>query len=202
MLGWFGLSASRSQNQMLALQKGLCELSVGKASSRRFRVLEDDQSLRRLSQLRLASNDDSRSADWVLVCRAGRWLGYVSDEHLQELPVQKWDQHSLADYTEPLTDLPSIGEKAPLWQAVIALEQAEGGRLLVFNLAGLPSGTLDRVDVGEAVLKHLGLRLPYSFLEAARNQNTYPLGMALAQVVETMVSSGVVDKPCESRKRS
>ena len=50
------------------------------------------------------------------------------------------------------------------------LEETKQGRLLVFNLAGLPSGTLDRVDVGQAVLKRLGLKLPKPFLDVARNQ--------------------------------
>ncbi len=195
LLGWFGLSASRSQSQMLALQKVLTELNVGNASGRRFRVLEEDQSLRKLSDLRMGVVDEKTKADWILVCRAGRWVGFVTDTPLKELPVQHWDKHLVADYTKPISELPSIGEKKPLWEAVIALEKAQEGRLLVFNSAGLPSGTLDKADLGQAVLKRLGLRLPSAFLESARNQNAYPLGIALAQVVEAMISTGVVDKP-------
>ena len=195
ILGWFGLSASRSQTQLLALQKVLRELNVGQAAGRNFRVLEDDQSLRRLSQLRLGSSEEQPPQEWVLVCRSGRWVGYMTDQPLKELPVQQWDRQCLADYMKPIDELPSIGEKAPLWQAVMALEQAEEGRLLVFNIAGLPSGTLDRVDLAEAVLKRLGVRLPAQFVEAARSQNTYPLGMALPQVVDSMVSGGMVELP-------
>ncbi|HJM80789.1 MAG TPA: site-2 protease family protein, partial [Prochlorococcaceae cyanobacterium Fu_MAG_72] len=195
ILGWFGLSASRSQTQLLALQKVLRELNVGQAAGRNFRVLEDDQSLRRLSQLRLGSSEENLPQEWVLVCRSGRWVGYMTDQPLKELPVQQWDRQCLADYMKPIDELPSIGEKAPLWQAVMALEQAEEGRLLVFNIAGLPSGTLDRVDLAEAVLKRLGVRLPAQFVEAARSQNTYPLGMALPQVVDSMVSGGMVELP-------
>ncbi|MDP6172149.1 MAG: site-2 protease family protein [Prochlorococcaceae cyanobacterium ETNP2_MAG_10] len=195
ILGWFGLSASRSQTQLLALQKVLRELNVGQAAGRNFRVLEDDQSLRRLSQLRLGSSEENLPQEWVLVCRSGRWVGYMTDQPLKELPVQQWDRQCLADHMKPIDELPSIGEKAPLWQAVMALEQAEEGRLLVFNIAGLPSGTLDRVDLAEAVLKRLGVRLPAQFVEAARSQNTYPLGMALPQVVDSMVSGGMVELP-------
>ena len=195
ILGWFGLSASRSQTQLLALQKVLRELNVGQAAGRNFRVLEDDQSLRRLSQLRLGSSEENLPQEWVLVCRSGRWVGYMTDQPLKELPVQQWDRQCLADHMKPIAELPSIGEKAPLWQAVMALEQAEEGRLLVFNIAGLPSGTLDRVDLAEAVLKRLGVRLPAQFVEAARSQNTYPLGMALPQVVDSMVSGGMVELP-------
>ena len=110
------------------------------------------------------------------------------------MPVQYWEKHCIADYTKPLNNLPSIGAKDPLWHAVIAIEKSPQGRLLVFNLAGLPAGTLDRIDIGEAVLKHLGLKIPKNFLEIARKQNTYPLGLALPEVVETMLSSGLINK--------
>ncbi len=195
MLGWFGLAASRSQAQILALQQILCQTTVGQAKGRAFRVLEDDQPLSRLSKLRLAKNDENKGLEWVLICRAGRWIGYVDDKPLKELPVQVWDKHCLGDHVNPLSDLPAIGEKAPLWEAVLELEKADNARLLVFNLAGLPSGTLDRINLGEAVLKSLGVRLPSQFIDAARSQNTYPLGMGLPQVVEGMVSSGLVDIP-------
>ena len=194
MLGWFGFVASRSQKQMLTLQKALSDLNVGPASKRRFRVLEEDLPLSRLGNLRVMANGNQYLPEWVLICRSGRWVGYLNDQALKDLPVQLWGQHSLADFTKPLNDLPAIGEKAALWQAVIALEKSKEGRLLVFNLAGLPSGTLDRVDVGEAVLKYLGLKIPKNFLEVARSHNHYPLGLALPQAVEAMLSAGLIEK--------
>ncbi len=193
MLGWFGFAASRSQNQILTLQKALIDLHVSQSISRHFRVFEEDQPLRRLSEIRLSSSNEKKIPEWVLVCRLGRWIGYVNDEVLKNLPVQYWDKHILKDYTKPLNELPSIGEKASLWEAVIALEKSRQGRLLVFNLAGLPSGTLDRIDVGEAVLKYLGMKIPNAFLEAARNQNSYPLGLGLPEAVEAMITSGLID---------
>ena len=137
----------------------------------------------------------------MLVCRSGRWVGYVTDAPLKELPVQQWDSQSVGDHLKPLEDLPSISEKAPLWQAVNAIEQSEEGRLLVLNLAGLPCGTLDRIELSEAVLSRLGLRLPPPLLEAARQQNTYPLGLPLPQVAESMLASGLVELPEDSEPR-
>ena len=190
LLGWFGLGANRGQTQMLVLQKVLQDVSVSEATSRRFRVLESDQPLRRLSQIRLQDAEGQRGPDWILICRAGRWIGWVDDQPLRDLPVQQWDRQSLEDHLKPLDQLPSIADKAPLWQAVKALEQAPDGRLLVFSPAGLPSGTIDRMDVGEAVLQKLGVRLPPPILEEARKQNAYPLGLVmLPQVVETMQAS-------------
>lgn len=190
LLGWFGLGANRGQTQMLVLQKVLRDLTVADATSRRFRVLEADQPLRRLSQIRLKEEDRQRGSDWVLICRAGRWLGWIDDEPLRTLPVQQWDRQTLEDHLRPLNDLPSIADKAPLWQAVKALEQAPQGRLLVFSPAGLPCGTVDRMDVGEAVLQRLGVRLPPQILDEARKQNSYPFGLVmLPQVVESMQAS-------------
>ena len=48
------------------------------------------------------------------------------------------------------------------------------------------------MDLGEAVLKRLGIRLPAPILEEARKRNSYPLGLVmLPQIVGSMeVSSG------------
>ena len=197
MLGWFGLGASRNQTQVLMLQKVLRDLTVQSATARRFRVLEADQPLRRLSDLRLGGQEgieaDARPADWVLVTRAGRWLGTIDDAPLKELPVQQWDRQTVADHLRPLETLPSISDAEPLWKAVPALEASPQGRLLVFNRAGLPGGTLERGDVGEAVLKALNLKLPAPILEAARRQNGYPFGLPLVQAVASMQASGLLE---------
>ncbi|KZR86853.1 putative zinc metalloprotease Rip3 [Synechococcus sp. MIT S9504] len=195
LLGWFGMSASRSQTQTLALQQVLKRETVGPATSRRFRVVEADQSLRTLSKLRLGAVDsgDPCLQDWVLVCRGGRWIGFITDQPLKDLPVQQWDRQTIADHLQPLELLPSIKQTAPLWEAVLALEDTEQGRLLVLGPAGLPDGTLDRCDLGEAVLKGLSVKLPEAMLTAARRSNTYPFGMPLAQVVQSMQASGLLD---------
>ncbi len=207
MLGWFGLGASRSQTQVLMLQKVLRQLTVQSAAARRFRVLEADQTLRRLSQLKLGAVEseavptDARPADWVLVTRGGRWIGTVSDAPLRDLPVQQWDRQTLGDHLQPLDTLPSISEAEPLWKAVPALEASAQGRLLVINRAGLPSGTLERGDVGEAVLKALNLRLPPQLLEAARRQNGYPFGLPLVQAVASMQASGLLEDEAHEKTR-
>ena len=190
LLGWFGLGASRNQRQMLALQETLNELKVRDAAGRRFRVLEASGRLRELSQIRLSQAAEIDQGDWLLVCDRGRWQGVIDDQPLQALPVQRWDSDRIGDHIQPLSSLPSIQESAPLWQAVQQLEDSGRKRLLVLSPAGLPSGTIERPELGEAVLSKLGLRLPPPLLEAARRQGTYPLGLALPQVVRSMLASG------------
>ncbi len=190
LLGWFGLGAVRNQQQMLQLQAALTALKVRDAAARRFRVLEASSSLRELSRVRLAEESPAGPADWLLVCDRGRWQGVVDDATLQALPVQRWDSDRVGDHLQPLSSLASIAEDAPLWQAVQQLEDSNAPRLLVLSPAGLPSGTLERPDLGVAVLARLGVTLPEPLLQAARRHNTYPLGLALPQVVRAMVASG------------
>jgi hypothetical protein len=210
LLGWFGLGAARSQSQMLQMQRALKELKVKEAAGRRFRVLEASTSLRRLSELRLEPNrpgleapgspgsgpaagpEGEGSPDWLLVCDRGRWQGVIDDGPLQNLPVQRWDSERVGDHLLPLDSLPSIAESAPLWQAALQFEETGSARLLVLSPAGLPSGTLERPELGQAVLERLGLRLPPKLLATARRQNTYPFGMSLGQVAQSMVASGEV----------
>ena len=189
-----GLGANRSETQMMFLQKILQDLKVEQAAGRAFRVLEADQPLRRMSQMRLQSSEATGAADWVLVCRHGRWVGWIDDRPLRDLPVQQWDQQKVEDHLKPLKELPSIACTAPLWQAVEALEASAEGRLLVLSAAGLPNGTVDRSDVGDAVLKRLGITLPPSVLSAARQQNTYPMGLVmLPQVVASMQAQNTAE---------
>ena len=188
LLGWFGLGAARSQTQLLALQGVLRQLKVKDAAQRRFRVLEADSTLKQLSRLRLS--DGHGLADWLLVTRQGRWQGFITDAPLQHLPVQRWEQERVGDHLQPLDELPQISAEAPLWQAVLRLDQPDTPRLLVMGPAGLPSGTLERPELAERVLEKLGVRLPQAILEAARRQGVYPLGMGLAPVARSIEASG------------
>ena len=133
-----------------------------------------------------------QAPDWILVCDRGRWRGVIDEAVLQALPVQRWDNEIVGNHLRPLSDLPSISESAPLWQAVLRLEEASPPRLLVLSPAGLPTGTLEKPEVGEAVLQAIGLRLPPPLLAAARQQNSYPLGLRLSDVARSMLASGEV----------
>jgi len=210
VLGWFGLGAASRQAQLLRLQTVLKELRVADASRRRFRVVEASASLRQLSQQRLQAADPAPpgpaapgpaapgSAEipglppWILVCDRGRWQGVIDDGPLQSLPVQRWEGERIGDHAQPLASLPSIAEQAPLWQAVLRLDDPEVSRLLVLSPAGLPTGTLERPDLGEVVFSRLGVRVPPPLLALARRHNAYPMGLALAQVARSMLSSGEV----------
>ncbi len=210
LLGWFGLGAARSQQQLLQVQRALRDLTVKEVAQRRFRVLEASTSLRQLSELRLrefiapqpptgpaqsrgGAGSGEPSPDWLLVCDRGRWKGVIDDRPLQELPVQRWDLERVGDHLRPLDSLASIGETDPLWKAALKLEESGAARLLVLSPAGLPSGTLEKPELADAVLRRLGMRLPAEMIALARRQGSYPLGLNLAQVAQGMVAAGEVE---------
>lgn len=197
LLGWFGLGASRNQRQLLKLQELLLEGRVRQAARRRFRVVEADVSLRELSRLRLeeAAESDKGLPDWWLVCERGRWRGVLRSDLLQDLPVQSWDREVVRDHLSPLNSLPAIRDDAPLWQAVLLLDQPAVSRLLVLSPAGLPVGTLERPELGAVVFEGLGLTVPAPLLDLARRQGQYPMGLALAQVARSMQESGQITVP-------
>ncbi len=196
ILGWFSFASSKSQDQIIILQETLSELSVKDVSNKHYRIVDESQKLEILNnQLNINATNISKKNefyDWTLLFNSGRWTGFVKTDILQDVPMEYWGQYSLSGYKKPLSDLPSISENFPLWCAVLKLEKTPEKRLLVFNLAGLPSGTIDKADIGQIALKKLGVNLPRNFVALARKQNVYPLGISLKKVVDGMISSGLI----------
>ena len=189
IIAFFVFSSSKSQSQIIQIQKILSELSVNQVCSRSYRVLEDDLPIKVLSKHNRYNKDNSSREEWVLLCREGRWVGYVTEKVLKNISVQNWEKRFLYDFSYPIDELPSIGEKDSLWKAIIKIEKTKDARLLVLSVAGLPLGTLDRVDIGKAVLKKIGLNLPDQLIKVARKENIYPIGMNLYNIAKSMCSN-------------
>jgi len=189
IVGLFVLASSKSQSQIIQIQKILSELHVNQVCSRSYRILEDDLPVKVLSKHKSFKENNIPNEEWILLCREGRWVGYVHEQILKNIVVQNWDKRFLYEFALPIDELPSISEKESLWKAVIKIEKTKGARLLVLSVAGLPFGTLDRVDIGKAVLKKIGLDLPDQFIKFARKENIYPIGLNLSQIADSMTSS-------------
>ncbi len=193
IIGLFVFSSSKSQSQIIQIEKILSELYVNQVCSRSFRVLEDDLPVKVLSKYSSFNKDNFSNEVWILLCREGRWVGYVNEKILKNISVQNWDKKFLYEFSQPINELPSISEKESLWKAILKIEKTKDGRLLVLSFSGLPLGTLDRVDIGKAVLKKIGLNLPDQLIKIARKENIYPLGLKLINIAQSMDSSDLVD---------
>ena len=186
IIGLFIFSSSKSQSQIIQIQKILSELYVNQVCSRSYRVLEDDLPVKVLSKYNSFNKDNFYNEEWILLCREGRWVGYVTEKILKDIPVQNWDKEFLYDFSSSIDELPSIGEKESLFKSIIKIEKTQESRLLVLSIAGLPIGTLDRVDIGKAVLKKIGLNLPDQLIKIARKENIYPIGLNLYEIAKSM----------------
>ncbi|WP_269616741.1 site-2 protease family protein [Prochlorococcus marinus] len=187
IIGLFIFTSSKSQSQIIQIQKILSELHVNQVCSRSYRVLEDDLPVKVLSKYNQSNNDKYSNEEWILLCREGRWVGYLTEKILKDIPVQNWDKKFLYEFSSPIDELPSISEKELLWKAITKIENTIYSRLLVLSVSGLPIGTLDRVDIGKAVLKKIGLNLPDQLIKVARKENIYPLGLNLSDIARSMV---------------
>ncbi len=187
IIGLFIFTSSKSQSQIIQIQKILYELNVSQVCSRSYRVLDDDLPVKVLSRNNSFNKDNSSILEWILLCREGRWVGYVNEDILKNIAVQYWDKKYLFEFALPIDELPSISEKESLWKAIIKIENTKDARLLVLSLAGLPIGTLDRLDVGKAVLKKIGLTIPDQLIKVARKENIYPLGLNLSNIAKSML---------------
>ena len=189
LLGWLGLEAASAQLQLLRLQDQLLQLRVQEVQGRRYRILDGRLDLRTVSRQLAGETAEMGPQDWLLVYEGYRWLGRFQPEMLKTLPVQCWPRESVSQRLQSREEIPSIRDSAPLWQAALALEQAPESRLLVLSGAGLPSGTIDRVDLVKAVCKGLGIRLPEAFLGQIQRLGGYPPGLQLGLVASTMADS-------------
>ena len=189
VIGLFIFTSSKSQSQIIKIQKILSELYVNQVCGRSYRVLEDDSPVRVLSKFNSLNKDNFSNEEWILLFREGRWVGYVKEKILKNISVQNWDKKFLYEFSLPVDDLPSISEKESLLKAIIKLEKTKEARLLVLSVAGLPIGTLDRVDLGKAVLEKIGLNLPDQLIKVARKENIYPIGLNLPSIAKSMISS-------------
>ncbi len=189
IIGLLIFSSSKAQSQILQIQKILSELCVHQVCSKSYRVFDDDLPISVLSKYNLSNKDNFSNNEWILLCREGRWVGYVTETILKNISVQNWDKKFLYDFICPIDELPSIAEKELLWKAILKIEKIKGAKLLVFSAAGLPIGTLDRLDIGKAVLKKIGLNIPDQLIKVARKENIYPIGLNLPSIAKSMDSS-------------
>ena len=198
LLGWLGLKAASTQLQLLRLQDQLLQLRVEPVQGRRYRILEAHTDLRTVSRQLAREETGMGPQDWLLVYEGHRWLGRFRPEVLKTLPVQCWPRESVSQQLQPRGEIPGIRDNAPLWEAAMALESAPESRLLVLNGSGLPTGTIDRVDLVRAVCKGLGVRLPEPFLDQVQRLGLYPPGLHLGLVASTMANSEDATPPVKT----
>ena len=122
-----------TKKQIIKIQKILYDLNVNQVCSRLYRVLEDDLPVKVLSKFNSKNKDNFLNEVWIMLCRDGRWVGYVNENILQNIPVHDWDRKYLYEFSLPIEDLPSISENESLLKAINILKEKRNFELIIIG---------------------------------------------------------------------
>ncbi|AZB72228.1 site-2 protease family protein [Synechococcus elongatus] len=186
LLGWFGWRNATAYDRTTTLQQALLSISAQSAMSRRYRVLEGSLTLRQFAELLIIEEQEGFA---YFVASDGRYRGRISLTTLRQTERSRWDSLTLADLAEPFDCLPSVPETANLAQTIVVLQTARPSYVTVLTPSGAVAGIIDHADVIQALGKKLGFQLPPSELQQIRGQATYPEGLPLEMLAQSVLNN-------------
>ena len=187
LLAIFGINISNSDSQYLKIEKILKSRNFTELKLKFIRRIEFDLTLKQFNKL---IKDANNLDNYFFITKNGRWVGFISDDILKNVPVKKWDLKIVSEFKRSINNFPSINENTPLWQIIEKIEKTNGGTILMINSLGIPLGLLDRKNIGNFVLKKLGFNISNEILNKIKTKNNYPLGIELPKIIELMKSKG------------
>ena len=187
LLAIFGINISNSDSQYLKIEKILKSINLTELKLKSIRRIEFDLTLKQFNKL---IKDANNLDNYFFITKDGRWVGFISDDILKNIPVKKWDLKKVSEFKRSINNFPRIKENTPLWQIIEKIEKTNGGIILMINSLGIPMGLLDRKNIGNFVLKKLGFNISTEILNKIKSKNNYPLGIELPKIIELMKSKG------------
>ncbi len=187
LLSIFGINISKSDNQYLKIEKILKSKNIYELKLKPLRKIEFDLTLKQFNSL---IKDKNNFNNYFFITKNGRWDGFISVDVLKNITVKKWDLKTVSDFSNPISNFPSIYDNIPLWQIIEKIEKTSGGIILITNPYGIPMGLLDRENIGRFVLKKLGFNISNDILNKIKSKNNYPLGIELPKIIKLMKSKG------------
>ncbi|MEN9206145.1 MAG: site-2 protease family protein [Thermostichales cyanobacterium SZTDM-1c_bins_54] len=183
LMGLFILNSARNYMQYTQLQTALLTLKAKEIMTRRFRVVDAGMSVREFVDryLILAEKSEVYFAE-----SDGRYRGLVHSERLRTLDRSEWEQRTLETLVEPLGEVPSVSEEAPLLEAVYILVKQKLPRVVVVTATGSVAGILDKGDIIGGLARYLGVTLPVEVLDRIRERNEFPPGFQLEALAERL----------------
>jgi Zn-dependent protease len=184
LIGWFVLRNARAYNQLTKLQESLLKLTAAEVMARDFRVVNAKLSLRDFAQEYILSDRKTNVAYYG--ASDGRYRGLIEIKDLHNIERSEWEQKTLADIAHPLTEIPSIQEKSPLFEVVNQLEENQQNWLTVLSPAGAVAGTVDRGDIVKAVANRQNLPIADTEIKRIKAEGSYPAYLKLSEIAKTI----------------
>jgi Zn-dependent protease len=184
LIGWFVLRNATAYDRLTRLQESLLTLVAADAMTREFRVVDANMTLRDFAQECILAAIDAPSTYYA--ASDGRYRGLIRVQDLQSVERSEWDSKTLVDLAHPLTEIPSVLEKASLVEVINQLEQIEEKRITVLSPADAVAGIIDRGDIVKAIADRQKLPITDSEIKRIKAEGTYPAYLQLAAIAKAM----------------
>lgn len=185
LIGWFAVRNASAYNQMTNLQEALTQIKAADTMTREFRVVDADLTLRQFADEYLIAAD---SIPVYYASSQGRYRGLVSIEAIRLIERSLWERETLNDIVEPLDELISVSEKAPLVDVINQMEAHQLPRITVLSPAGAVAGVIDRGDIVRVVFKYLKVSVSEAEIKRIKAEGSYPAGLPLPTIAQTTAS--------------
>ena len=187
-LGLFGVNSSKSESQFFKIENILKFSKVSELKLKPLQKIEFDSNFAELN--RLIKNKKYESDKYFFVTNNGRWTGFIDEDILKTVSINKWERYFVEDFKKPIDSFESVSYNDKLWRTIEILEETNEGFLLVLNAANIPLGIIDRSKIGNFILNKLGFNLPSDIVNKLNFKNNYPLGIELPRIINSMKQKG------------
>jgi Zn-dependent protease len=184
LIGLFILRNASNYSRMNDLQEGLAKLKVSDATTRDFRVLDANMSLRQFADECLLEEKTAKPV--YFASSDGRYRGMVLLEDLRQVERSEWDSRTLHSIAHPLLEIPHISEDRPLIEAIKLMEAQQLARLTVLTPADAVAGTLDRGEIVRALAKQLNFPISEAIIQKIKQEGAYPAGLQLGAIAQSI----------------
>lgn len=183
LIGSFMLQNAERYNQLANLQEGLVGLKASDAMTRDFRVLDAHQTLREFADAYVLAVSHPVA---YFAASDGRYRGLVEMDSLQSIERSDWETKTLQDIVQPLTEIVSVKEDAPMVDLIQLMEDKSLSKITVLSPAGAVAGVLDRGDILRAVAGKLGFQISEDAVRQVKEAGEFPAGFQLGAIAQSI----------------
>lgn len=181
LLGWFGIRNASAYLRITEIQQTLVHLTAADAMTREFRVVDAEMTLRQFADEYLLN--ETRPTVYYAAAD-GRYRGLVQSEGLSGIERSLWETQTLSALVQPLADLPSVPETAPLNTVIELLSDQALRRITVLSPAGAVAGMIDHGDVVRALSEKLNVPISDDLIKQIKEEGAYPPGFQLEAIAK------------------
>lgn len=183
-IGWFILRNANAYQRIALLQKSLLDLKAASVMTRDYRVVEGKLTVAEFVQQYIIGAEHRDFPYYAAT--EGRYCGMVKIADLQSLPRAEWDYLTLAKIARPLTEIPSLGEKTPLYLVIQSLEKISEPWITILSPAGAVAGVIDRGDIVRAIATRLNVPIREADIQRIKSEKAYPSGLDLKAIADSV----------------